>query len=153
MAYAENFHAGGFHSVAYGGHLYLMCTVGDVTIWRHIHVSKPTFCRSLLTQYAYSSTRISLNFCVIELNINCQRSTLGYRRRIQNYARIENAHKVRKYTSIFCYSYRIIDSYSYVIEVQQIFSFPFSLLRHYQMSECFYFNNCCFWARATVLSC
>jgi len=21
------------------------------------------------------------------------------------------------------------------------------------MSECFYFNNCCFWASATVLSC
>ena len=32
-------------------------------------------------------------------------------------------------------------------------SFPSSLLRHYQMPECFYFNNCCFWARATVLSC
>jgi len=33
------------------------------------------------------------------------------------------------------------------------YSFPFSLLRHYQMPECFYFNNCCFWTRATVLSC
>jgi len=21
------------------------------------------------------------------------------------------------------------------------------------MPECFYFNNCCFWARTTVLSC
>jgi len=29
------------------------------------------------------------------------------------------------------------------IELQQTFSFPFFLLRH----------NCCFWARATVLSC
>jgi len=38
-------------------------------------------------------------------------------------------------------------------EVQQPFSFPFSLLRHYQMPECFYVNNCCFWARATVLTC
>jgi len=30
------------------------------------------------------------------------------------------------------------------IEVQQTFSFPFSLLRHYQMPECFYVKNCCF---------
>jgi len=29
------------------------------------------------------------------------------------------------------------------VEVQQAFSFPFSLLRHNQMPECFYFNNCC----------
>jgi len=34
------------------------------------------------------------------------------------------------------------------IEDQQTFIFPFSLLRHYQMPECFYFNNCCFWASA-----
>jgi len=46
VAYAENFHGG--HSVAYGGHLYLVCPVCDVTIWRHAHVSKPTFWRSLL---------------------------------------------------------------------------------------------------------
>ena len=37
---------GGFHSVAYGGHLCLVCAVCDVTIWRHIHVFKP----SLLTE-------------------------------------------------------------------------------------------------------
>jgi len=30
VAYAENFHGG--HSVAYGGHLYLVCPVCDVTI-------------------------------------------------------------------------------------------------------------------------
>jgi len=48
VAYAENFH-GGVHSVAHGGHLYLVCLVCDVTIWRHIRVSKPTFWRSLLT--------------------------------------------------------------------------------------------------------
>jgi len=30
------------------------------------------------------------------------------------------------------------------IEVQQIFSCPFSLLKHYQMPECFYVNNCGF---------
>ena len=30
------------------------------------------------------------------------------------------------------------------LEVQQTFSFPFSLLRHYQIPECFYVNNCGF---------
>ena len=52
-----------------------------------------------------------------------------------NYKRIEKAHKVRKRTFHFLLC----------IEVQHIFiSFPFSLLRHYQMPECFYFNNCRF---------
>jgi len=46
-AYAENFH-GGVHSVAYDCHLYLVCAVCDVTILRHVHVSTPTFWRSLL---------------------------------------------------------------------------------------------------------
>jgi len=32
MAYAENFHWGGFHSVADGGHLYLVCAVCAVRI-------------------------------------------------------------------------------------------------------------------------
>ena len=50
------------------------------------------------------------------------------------YTRIENVHKVRKKTFNFLLC----------IEVQQIFSFPFSLLRHYQMPECFYVKNCCF---------
>ena len=39
---------GGFHSVAYGGHFYLVCAICDVTIGCHIHVSKLTFWRSLL---------------------------------------------------------------------------------------------------------
>jgi len=39
------------------------------------------------------------------------------------------------------------------IDVQQTFRFPSSLLRHYQMPEYFPVENCCFWARATVLSC
>jgi len=30
------------------------------------------------------------------------------------------------------------------IKVQQTLNFPFSLLRHYQMPECFHANNCCF---------
>jgi len=43
-----------------------------------------------------------------------------------NYTRIENAHKVRKKILEFL-----------CIEVQQNFSCPFSLLRHYQLPECF----------------
>jgi len=60
---------------------------------------------------------------------------LGLQDRIfLNYTRLENAHKVRKKTSdnLLC------------IEVQQTFSFRFSLLRHYQMLEFCYVNTCCF---------
>jgi len=32
---------GGIHSVAYGGHMFLVCAVCDVTIWLHSHGSKP----------------------------------------------------------------------------------------------------------------
>jgi len=61
-----------------------------------------------------------------------------------NYTTIENAHKVHKKTFDFLL----------FVEVQQTFSFPFSQLRHYEMPECFqHVNNCCFWPRATVLSC
>jgi len=194
---AENFH-GVFRSVACGGHLYLVFALCEVTIWRHIHASKPMFWQSLLTQYAYFSKSAPLILCVIALNINYQRSKLGHRRKINsqrhdtavyywknirlqvktgeqntlitseqfttankaaltscrigaveqgkcatglagahsglkdrilpNYTRIENEHKVRKKTFdvLWC------------IEVQQIFSFPFSLLRHHQMPECFH---------------
>jgi len=68
--------------VAQGGHFYLVCAVCDITILRHSLVSKPTFWRSLLTQYAYSSTCTLLILCVIALNINYHRSKLGYRRKI-----------------------------------------------------------------------
>jgi len=44
----------------------------------------PTFWRSLLTLYAYSSTRTLLILCVIALNINYQRYKLGYRRNIHS---------------------------------------------------------------------
>ena len=47
---------------------------------------------------------------------------------LQNYTRIENAREVRKKTFNFLLC----------IEVQQTFSFPFSLLRHYTIPECFY---------------
>jgi len=32
------FMCGGFHAVAYGGHLYLVCALCDATVWHHIHV-------------------------------------------------------------------------------------------------------------------
>ena len=54
-----------------------------------------------------------------------------------NCSRIENAHKVRRETFIFLL----------YIEVQQTFSFRFSLLRHHQMPECFRVNNCCFFVQ------
>jgi len=34
---------GGLRSVAYGGHLHLVCAVYDVQFLRHIHVSKQSF--------------------------------------------------------------------------------------------------------------
>jgi len=37
-----------------------------------------------LTSYAYYSTRTPLILCVIELNVNYQRSRLGYRRKIHS---------------------------------------------------------------------
>jgi len=77
VAYAEIFHGVVFHSVKYGGHFYFVCTVSDITIGSHIHVSKPMFWRILLTQYAYSSTGNLVISCVIALNINYQRSKLG----------------------------------------------------------------------------
>ena len=48
-----------------------------------------------------------------------------------NYTRIENAHEVRKITF----------SFLVCIEVQQTFSFHFSLLRHYQIPECFHVSK------------
>ena len=45
----RKFSWGGFGSGSNGVHLYLVFAVCDVTIWRHFHVSKPTFWRSLLT--------------------------------------------------------------------------------------------------------
>jgi len=49
-------------------------------------------------------------------------------RTLLNYTRIEIAHKVhmKTFNSLSC------------IEVQQIFCFPFSLLRHYQIPESFF---------------
>ena len=61
--------------------------------------------------------------------------TAGLQDRIlQNYTRIENAHEVRMKTFNFLLC----------VEVQQTFSFPFSLLRHYQIPECFYVKKSVF---------
>jgi len=53
---------------------------------------------------------------------------------LQNYTGMENAHEVRKKTFNFLLC----------TEVQQTFSFPFSLLRHYRIPECFYVKKSCF---------
>ena len=72
--------------------------------------------------------------------MSCRKRTVEYRkcaagvagahpglkdRILLNYTRTANAHKVRKKTFDFLFC----------IEVQQIFCFPFSLLRRYQMPE------------------
>jgi len=62
---------------------------------------------------------------------------------LQNYTRIENTYKVPKKTFHFLLC----------TEVQQTFSFHFSLLRHYQLPECFRVQKSPFLTRATVLSC
>jgi len=53
---------------------------------------------------------------------------------LQNYTRMENAHEVRKkaFNFLLC------------MEVQQTLSFPFSLLRHYQIPECFHVKKAVF---------
>jgi len=53
---------------------------------------------------------------------------------LQNYTRIENAHEVHKKTFNFLLC----------MEVQQTFSFPISLLRHYQYPECVYVKKAVF---------
>jgi len=58
-----------------------------------------------------------------------------------NYTRVENAHKVGLREKTF--------NFLLCIKIQLTIIFHFSLLRHYQMPECFYVKNCCFWARAT----
>ena len=55
-------------------------------MYNNMHVLSTNFAkmlvwRSLLTQYAYSSTCTLLILCVIALNINYQSSKLGYRRK------------------------------------------------------------------------
>jgi len=158
--------------VAYGDHLYLECAVCDVTISRHIPVSKSTFWQNMLTHYAYSSTRTLLILCVIALNINYQRSkgvkhTHHYVRAIYNcktrlreclvkyeqssigvrldwlahtrVCKIESCQttqelKMRKSTQ---------ENFRFLVFYRSP-GFLFSLLKHYQIPEWLYANNCCF---------
>jgi len=197
MAHAENFHRGVFHSVAYGGHLHLVCAFCDVTIWRNRHILLHALLLFMChcTEYKLSALQVrisqenklnaatqqfitaKISGCVLKQGsktnsslrqsslqlqneaalMSCQIRAIEHRkcaaglagehpglqdRILLDYTRIENADKVRKKTFNFLLC----------IEVQQTFSFPFPLLRHYQMSECFYVKNCGFWARATVVS-
>ena len=83
-----------------------------------------------------------LHLCFVEYeqsSIGVQLDWLAHTRLARSnlaklYTRIENVHEARKKTCNFLLS----------IEVQQPFSFRFSLLRHYQMPECFYVKKCCF---------
>ena len=70
--------------MAYGGHNCWIYTVCGVTIWRHIHVCKPTF---LLTQHAYYSTRTLFTRCCKICHCNEHKlSALQVRRPEQNTA-------------------------------------------------------------------
>ena len=77
--------------MAYGGHFYFVSPVCDVTIGSHVHVSQPTYRRSLLTQYTYSSARTLLISRVIALTTNYQHFKLGYWRKIHSTLRHSSA--------------------------------------------------------------
>ena len=82
MAYAENFHGVGFPSGSYGGHLYLVCAVCNVTIWRHFHVSKPTFWRSLFTWYVYFSTSTPLLYASFHYELSALQVRLSVKNKL-----------------------------------------------------------------------
>jgi len=90
----RKFSWGGFGSGSYGGHLYLVCAVCDVTIWRH--VPNQRFGEVCWHNNAYFSTRAPLISCVIALNVNYQRSKLGYRRKINSTLR-HSSSQLQKY--------------------------------------------------------
>jgi len=87
VAYAENFHGG----VLVQGHMVVIC------IWRALLVMSQFDVMSMFPNQrfgevcrhnnAYFSTRIPHISCVIALNVNYQRSTLGYRRKINSMLR------------------------------------------------------------------
>jgi len=149
-----------------GGHLYLVCALCEVTILRHIHVSKSTFWQNLLAHYAYSSTRTLLILCVIALNINYQRykgvkHTHHYVRalhKLQNQAarisRQIRAVEHRKCAAGLVGAHpglqdRILPNYTRIENGQKYArnrspGFPFQLLKDYRILERFYVNNCSF---------
>jgi len=77
----KNFMGGVFSSGSYGGHLYLLCAVCDVTIWLISMFPNQRLGEVCWYNNAYFSTSTPLIFCVIALNISYQRSKLGYRRK------------------------------------------------------------------------
>ena len=194
---------GGVHSVACGGHLYLVYVVCDVTIWRHIHVSKQCFgevrwhnmyiiphalpyfmCHC--TEYKLSTLQVriseenklnattqqvittKISSCALKqgskthsslrrsnLHLHNEAALMSCRFRAMEHRRcatgLADAHP-RFARSNLAKLHKTTLDFLLCTQVQQTLSFPFSLLRHYQMPEYFFVKNCCFWARATVLS-
>ena len=159
-----------------------MCVVCDVTISCHIHVSKPTFWRSLLTHYAYSSTRTLLIVChcteyklsvlqgskthssLRQSNLQLQNQAAWMSRQIRAVehrcaAGVFGAHPGLEDRILLNHT-RIENAHEVrkktfvflFLVVYRSPGFHFSLLEHYQIPECSYVNKCCYWARATVLA-
>ena len=93
----HKFFMGGVQSVAYGGHLFVVGSLCDVTIWRH-----SCFQTNVLVKFVdiicIFPTRTPLILCVIALNINYQRSKLGYWRKINSFLR----HRSSQLQRFFC---------------------------------------------------
>jgi len=71
VAYAENFHWW-FHSVANGGHLFVVCGLCDVTVWRHIHIHDVIFMypnQNETNEVCWLKMRIFLHALPLFLNI------------------------------------------------------------------------------------
>jgi len=130
----------------------LVCAVCDVPICRHIQqfiTAKISGCGLKQGSKTHSSLRQSnLQLQNEDALMSCRIRAVEHRcaavlaraqsglqdRIVLNYTDIENALKVRNKTFNFLLC----------IKVQQSFSSPFSLLRHYQMPKCFYVKNSCF---------
>jgi len=77
-------------------------------------------------------------------------------REVRNFAwhRFARSNRAKLHKSWECAQSRSTrENFQFFLCIEVQLTLPFPLLRHYQMPECFYVNNCCFWARATVLSC
>jgi len=71
---------GGFHSLAYGGHLFVAC---GVCAYSCIQTNVLAKFVDIICIFFYTQTH-SLILCVIALNLNCQCSKLGYRRKLNS---------------------------------------------------------------------
>ena len=191
----RKFSWGRFHSVAYGGHFYLMCVVCDVKIWRHMFTNVLATFVNIISIFFYTHSPYFMCHCTEyklsalhvgiseenKLNATTQEfitakmsgcalkqgsKTLSLRQsnlQLQNEAalmscrirevimksvrldwlehtpvwKMESYYEAHNKLSIFCYVYKS----------SKLLVF---LLRHHQMSECFYVENCCFWACAML---